>query len=619
MQYDKRRGASSIDLVLGAALVVVGGGLAVFLLLNGFTAQIGLPSSLAVAGIVYVGLASRKPRSRATRDPVRRTPEPTIVVIAALATTIVAGLATVAGAANTEGRPLWTILLPVGVTFGLWAQVLVFQAHPLHLPQIIIIGASVVLSTMVVFPYDGGDTWVHVANAEAVVASGSISSVAAPYSQYPLYPAVLAALAEFSQADVQTVARLLNAAVAAAVILLTYGVVRSHGSRRAALIAALLIMSSKWFVYWSSSVVAMTVAAVLFCFIIAVLFQRLGRSATPRDSLAMIGAFLVLPFLHPVVAAAAAILLVGYWLLDFTLSRTGIKSSSGERTLLVIAVLAPVVVVSHWAYGSDVVFTRAVNGLAQAMFSSGQLGLAIPSARSDLARVFYDDINYYLLLATAAIGVLMAFRSRSAPLHLMAGIAGFGFVLLGYALQLANLKAALPDRWFLFATVLLVFPATAPIMAAARRTRATQVAVALGGAVVLLTAITNNQVNKDSPLMPSPLSFRPDVTSSEHSALDMLTVLLHERDVTLRTDSWFWSRLQNVRSAGDDVWYWDTFELTGFDGIFSGRQGYSTHLYFGYSFMGPYNAEVAAELATVARFYDVGDTQLLERIAPARE
>ena len=284
---------------------------------------------------------------------------------------------------------------------------------------------ALVLSGVTVFPYNGGDTWAHIYNAEIILENHTTQAIPNVYRDYPLYPALLATISLLSGVGVGEVARFVNAFVAVISLLLLYSLARQFFSFYKSLVLALLLLGSKWFVYWSLYVVSMIMSQLFICLLAVLLIDRVYGDNNWKKALASILVVAILPFFHPVAAVAAILLLAAGWLVELLFGKQHFTSSFSHKSLLIFTVI---VTLAQWMYFGEIIFNRTVNELVKAITVESTHSIQLAESERSLQIYTIDELNFYFLLGLAMIGILLAIRSKKVTLDLYAGCLGLFFV-----------------------------------------------------------------------------------------------------------------------------------------------------------------------------------------------
>jgi hypothetical protein len=221
-----------------------------------------------------------------------------------------------------------------------------------------------------------------------------------------------------------------------------------------------------------------------------------------------------------------------------------------------------------------------------------------------------DQLNFYCLLGFAGLGILRQIRLKLDKLGLCTGILGLLFVGFAYATQSIGLEAVLPHRWFLFGTLLLVFPASSVLMRMFQSRNGWVCGIAVGIVMFyFLAGLGNTEVNRDRPFYGGEVTQRLELTSSEYAGLLRLQDIIHRKDVSVRVDFRLWDYLKFVPES-DRVGYWKQIHLDGFDGIFPMRDVYFSRRLL----VGDLVPALELKHPSLSQFYDSGDMQLLDHV-----
>jgi len=472
------------------------------------------------------------------------------------------------------------------------------------LAQVLILVFAIVFTSVTVFPYNGGDTWAHIANAERFIAYGGVQGITDAYHDYPLYPAFLALLSWFSGGEIADAARLANVLVATLCIVLSYSLARVFYSVRQSLILSLVLLGSKWFIYWMTFVVSMPVAVLLYWVLAVILFRRLRTKAEASDAFVLLLVTGVISFFHPVGSVAAIVLLLGFWFLEHVNPDRG--RSQSKRYILNSVLFAVVVTSAQWMYYGDFIFDRTIRNLANAiLYDSNPIRLAI-SYRDPFVYTL-DQLNFYLLLSLAGLGILRQIQLKKDTFSLYAGLLGLVFVVIGHSTQIVNLQAALPYRWLSFGTLLLVFPASSICMQLLQHNNGWRRGIAMCLLIAYFFAgLINSEINRDHPLYGEGVTQLTELTSSEYAGLLALE-RVSSGDVPVRVDYRLWDYLKSTPMAGKAT-YWTAISLEGYEGIFAFRKVYFTRQ----SFIQDSATRVDLHQPGLSQIYDSGDMQILD-------
>lgn len=522
----------------------------------------------------------------------------------------VAGTVSIAASADSLQRPLYVFFL-----FSVIPSLIVIQAlffikfkniELSILIQIVTLTIAIVLSGVTVFPYNGGDTWAHIYNAEIILENHTTQAIPNIYRDYPLYPALLATISLLSGVGVGEVARFVNAFVAVISLLLLYSLARQFFSFYKSLVLALLLLGSKWFIYWSLYVVSMIMSQLFICLLAVLLIDRVYGDNNSKKALASILVVAILPFFHPVVAVAAMLLLAAGWLVELFFGKQNFTSRFSHKNLLIFAVTVTLV---QWMYFGQIIFNRTVNELVKAVTVKSSESVQLAESGRSFQIYTIDELNFYFLLGLAVIGILLAIRSKKVTLDLYAGCLGLFFVFFSFTTQLINLQVSLPYRWLLFGTLLLVFPASSafvnlfPAETSLRRIAAISLLIT----TYFYLGLTNTETNRDRPLYDEINTALVEVTSSEYAGLIALQDIIQNREAEVKVDFRLWDYLKFRRDKGT-VQYWDQINVDRFNGIFPIRDAYFTRNLL----LGESASELNLDDPNISQFYDSGDLQIIE-------
>jgi hypothetical protein len=608
----------SDDRWLGYIGVALGTALALILLAIGLYQPLGLAVTIQTTSLGYLLLKERLSiPSLAQREGVLAGPTPRwSVFLTGLLPIVVAVVAwqVISVCTGALQRPLWVFLVLAGIPGLILAQKTLFpktgDTEMSFVVQVLILVVAIVLSSVTVFPHNGGDTWAHLHNARVILENQGVDGIQDTYRDYPLYPALISILSASTGWEAAEAARLLNVFIAIVSLLLLYSLSRQFHTPLENLALLLLLLGSKWFMHWTTLVVSMNTAMLFYCLLVVVLFRRLHKKMDTKEAIAMFLITGMIPFFHPVGSMATIFLLIGFWALERTRVHDVVgRRPLSQRSLIGFALLVFIFTLTQWMYYGDFVFDRTVKGLAHAIFADSS-SIQLASSHRDVLVYTLDQLNFYALLGLAGLEMIRQIWRRTDRLNLYASLLGLAFVLFGYATQAMNLLGIMPYRWFLFGNLLLVFPASSAFANLFQR-RSYWVRIAAVGMIVLyfFTGLTNTEVNRDRPLYGKEITQLFELTSSEYAGLLTLQEAMQQRDVRVRVDFRLWDYLKYV-PGNERTGYWHQIQLDGFDGIFALRAAYLDRLFL----VNGSAAELDLQQPNLSQFYDSGRMQLLDHV-----
>lgn len=595
----------SNDRWLAYAGVALGIALAVILILIRLYQPLGLAITIEATSLGYLAF---KDRLRAPSLAKRGTGSAGLMSRCSISmagffaiTIAIAGLLAIAASADALRRPVWVFLVLAGIPGLILAQRMFLpktgDITTLLLVQAIMLAVAMVLTSVAVFPHNGGDTWAHLHNAEVILEHQRVQAIEGAYRDYPLYPALLSILSVSTGWDAAQAARFLNVFIAVVCLLLMYALSRQFHAALESLVLLLILLGGKWFIHWATLVVSMNTAMLFFCLLMVILFRRLYKKADTKEMIVLMIIAGMIPFFHPVGSVAAIFLLVGFWALE----------GSRQHSLIGLAGFVTIFTLTQWMYFGDFIFDRTVQDLGRAIFHSDS-SIQLASSNRDAIVYTLDHINFYALLGLAGLEVMRQLFSKTDRLNLHAGLLGLGFVVFGYVTQAVSLLGAVPYRWLLFGTLLLVFPASSAFTSLFVR-KSVWVRILAVDMIILyfFTGLTNTEVNRDHPLYGEEVTQLLELTSSEYAGLRTLQEAMQERDVAIRVDLRLWDYLKYVPD-NERCGCWQQIRLDGFNGIFAFRPAYSRRSFL----MDSAASQFDREQTNLSQFYDSGDMQLLD-------
>ena len=606
----------SVDKLLAYGGIALGTALALLMISLRLYQPLGLAATMLVVSVGYLILRKYlcEPAQESRGVPCPQAGTSLLVSLPVFTVFAVALVALIAirVSADSLRRPWWVFL-----SMAIIPCAILIQANRLPrtkavqqslLYQVVILAVMIVLTSVTAFPYNGGDTWAYLHDADVVTKSHTVEAISGAYRDYPLYPTLLSILSTLTGWGVADVARFLNVLIAVVCLVLLYSLAeRYYHSYSEGLIVALVLLGSRWFVYWMTMVVSMTMTALLFCVLAVILFRRLYKRVDAKEVISLFLVSGIVPFFHPAGAVSAIILFAGFWVLQvFT---TGRKRFNKQSPLIGLAFFIIVVTLTQWMYFGEFVFDRTARALASAILGDGD-PLQLAASYRDVIVYTLDQLNFYCLLGFAGLGILRQIWLKLDKLGLYTGILGLLFIGFAYATQSISLLAVLPHRWFLFGTLLLVFPASSVFMRLFRSRNGWVRGIAVGIVMVyFLAGLGNTEVNRDRPFYGGEVTQRLELTSSEYAGLLRLQDIIHRKDVSVRVDFRLWDYLKFVPES-DMVGYWEQIHLDGFNGIFPMRDVYFSRRLL----VGDLVPALELEHLSLSQFYDSGDMQLLDRV-----
>ena len=524
---------------------------------------------------------------------------------------------TIYSSINTLKRPAWTFFVLAGLpTFILAQQFFLRSSQPLRnalRAQMVIFALTVVYSGVFVYPHAGGDTWGSIHHAEEVVHEHTIKAVPGAYKDYPLYPAFLAVASMLTGLEVGEVGRLFNVLVTIACLLLLYDLSLQFGaSTYQSLVFGLMLLSNKWFVYWLMLIVSMATGMVIYCLYIVMLFRRLYRERGPGESLILVMMTGVIAFFHPLISMVFIMVTLGFRGVEMLIRI--FQKTLNHRTMTTLAIFLAVAVLTHWIYYGQYVFDRTVSVLLDAIFADGESsaggGVKIAASYRSLLSYTYDQLNFYFLFALAGVEALRQLRANDQPFYLHATLIGLLFIGFGYAIQVINLQEALPHRWFLFGTLLLLYPASSALIRLFRaENRFLGVLLMLFMSVYAFTGIANTEANRDRPFYDESITALFEMTESERVAMVQLDKRLRTQQSNIMVDFRLYDFLKATPDENSRLGYWKYIKIEAYNGIFPVRRAYYERTLL----VGDTAFNIVRDRPNLAQVYDSGDIQIMDQ------
>jgi len=611
------------DIWLSLGGLIFGILFSLLLLKLGLTQPLGLPIVVLIFSSGYLILRGylAKPLTPPSPDmPEARTwqqKNAQVIALCFVLFTSCISLWTIYASINTLKRPAWTFFVLAGLpAFILAQQLFVYDSQPLRnalRAQLIIFALTVVYSGVFVYPHAGGDTWGSIHHAEEVIHNHSIRAIPGAYKDYPLYPSFLAVASMLTGLEVGEVGRLFNVLVAIACLLLLYDLSLQFGaSTYQSLAFGLMLLSNKWFVYWLMLIVSMTTGMVIYCLYIVMLFRRLYCERGPGESLILVMMTGIIAFFHPLISMVFIMLSLGFRSVEMLLRI--FQRTLNHRTITTLLIFLCVAVLTHWIYYGQYVFDRTVSVLLDAIFADGESsaggGVKIAASYRSLLSYTYDQLNFYFLFALAGIEALRQLRANDQPFYLHTTLIGLLFIGFGYAIQVINLQEALPHRWFLFGTLLLLYPASSALVRIFRAERRwLSVFVVLFISLYAFTGIANTEANRDRPFYDERITALFEMTESERVAMVQLDKRLRSQQSNIMVDFRLYDFLKATPDENSRLGYWKFIKLEGYNGIFPVRRAYYERTLL----VGDTAFDLVRDRPNLAQIYDSGDIQIMDQ------
>ena len=517
---------------------------------------------------------------------------------------------------NISSRPVWVLLCTSVPSIVVFIQILLkvyrYEAGEFSLlMQVIVASMTIILSTVIVFPFDGADTWAHLANADLLQDQGSFNVIEAGYKNYPLFPALVNFLRIISGVDPSRAARIITLLFSVVCLMLLYSLVSEYyGSVQRGLISILILLGSKWFIYWSTLVVSMSAAMLLFTAFYVLLTKRLfltndGRTGSVLTILYILVA-IISPFLHPVGSIAIILLCIGYFLTAALFTLNGNKGAYSN--LIVISLFVVVVTITQWIFYGQT-FVLAMRSLIAAIFEDTAYSVRLAASTSEPLTYFVDNMNFYLLLCFSLVELLRQIRIRKDPLVLLTGITGMIFVGFAFSMQITNLQAVLPYRWLLFGSILLVIPAANILASMMRTTRIRwKLLLTAGFSIFVFFGYITKDINRDHPLYSIRSAQLYQITYPEYSGLQFAKRGLLDLHTLVQVDYRLWDYLK-YQTDSAYLGYWDEYLLQERNMIFADRDVYRVHRD---AFLGDSVENLDLSRPGLNQIYDNGELRWLE-------
>jgi hypothetical protein len=607
----------NIDYILSLSGLAFGILIVVFMICYHMQSQLGVPITIFSLSASYLlfnkklstsNLHNEENRRKGNRNYKLLSPTSLLLLF------VIVSFLTIWISNDSIKRPLWVFfVLSILPGFIIFQNINLIDDRYI-LFQIIVMNITLYMATVTVFPYDGGDTWVHLHNAISIQQNLTIRSINDAYLDYPLYPALIALFSDVANLNPGDIARYLNGASAVICTLLLYSLAKKIFSSSNSVVLILLLIGSKYYIYWFTKVVSMSFSLVFYCFLVAILFRRYYKKLEIKETLLLILISTIIPFVHPVVSITSIFLFFGIWFIERFLSRT---YSWTQHSLWIMTIFVIIATLIQWMYFGKFIFDRTILSFVNAIFRDGEVSLVIPQAYRSFKSTMLDEANFYLLLWLSGFEILNQLRNKKEITNLIFGLVGFGIVGFGYLVKLFSILAAVPDRWFLFGSILLVFPAFSTLHRLIGSNRFGQ---KLSIVIIILyyfSGLANNQVNKDHQFYSENWLAHTQITHSQFAGLQFMGNRMEKIETHITTDSWLYDYLKYL--PGNDILsYWDLqwnpVEISNMNGILSKRPSYFETPQVGFSNMTEFPVEFEEEYSHLSQIYDSGDIQWLDRV-----
>jgi hypothetical protein len=274
---------------------------------------------------------------------------------------------------------------------------------------------------------------------------------------------------------------------------------KMFADQRIALLATLLLAVSAPYIHWGIEAIPQSFGVGLFIILVYLILKAQKERSRPASVLFML-VLAAMMFAHTV-SSFIVLLTIFLLSLSFVLTSRLMRGSSADYRPIDIQVtlLSLTAVVAYWMLFSSFLTDR-VDSLLRSFGSAHLLGLS-PIGKTYIAYEV-DNIGLYLFYAFGIIGLLVSMRKAKLGSTRL-GLSAMALLLLTYAFWLTGFTTLLPDRWIVFAFILLTIPAAAGlgrIMALARGRWRFMLILALLCSFTFFM-VMNSDVNWDSPLI----------------------------------------------------------------------------------------------------------------------
>jgi hypothetical protein len=269
--------------------------------------------------------------------------------------------------------------------------------------------------------------------------------------------------------------------------------------QRIALLATLLLAVSAPYVERGIFLVPQSFGVGLFIILLYFILKVEEERRRPLFALFIL-VLAAMMFAHTVSSFISILTIFFLSLSVFLTSRLIHTGASDYRRIgAQMILISSIAVVVYWMLFSSFLTDR-VDSLFGNLGNAHLLALS-PIGKSNIAYEV-DNIGLYLFYAFGIIGLLGSLRKgKPGPLHL--GLSGGGLLFLTYSFWLTGVTSLLPDRWIVFAFILLTIPAAAGVtrIVALARGRCRFVLVLALLCSFTFFMVMNSNVNWDAPLI----------------------------------------------------------------------------------------------------------------------
>jgi hypothetical protein len=274
---------------------------------------------------------------------------------------------------------------------------------------------------------------------------------------------------------------------------------KMFADQRIALLATLLLAVSAPYIFWGTQLVPQSFGVGLFIILVYLILKAQKENSRPALALFVL-VLAAMMFAHTV---SAFILLLTIFLLSISVlftSRLIPRSSPDYRSIgIPMILLSSTAVLAYWMLFSNFL-TERVDSLLRSFWSAHLLTLS-PIGKTYFAYEV-DNIGLYLFYAFGIIGLLASMRkSKLGPTRL--GLSAMALLFLTYAFWLTSFTTFLPDRWIVFAFILLTIPAASGLAQIVALVRGQWRFILLFALLCSFTffMVMNSDVNMDAPLI----------------------------------------------------------------------------------------------------------------------
>jgi hypothetical protein len=382
--------------------------------------------------------------------------------------------------------------------------------------QILVLSAGLRWGVLSEFPsFVGSDPWYHSVLTEYVINNGHVipqayrmpwTSVQPStfYSSFPFMHLIEAMTSLTTSISSNKLSSAISIGVfEVASLLFVFLIARKIlEDSRLALFSTLFLGVSNWHIVFGISLVPQSLGYGFFALLIYLLVRQ-GSKPTRSGVLMILLTICSIILSHTLTAFVVCVIFLSFYLSKVLYQHLIENLSPVQQKIgatLPVTLLAVVSVLFYWIFYTNF-FTERVDSFIRDLTT--RAGIASPVFKSYLHYEF-DQTGIYLLYVFAIIGCLLWLRKeKRSALRTTFIISGAILLSVIYGSWLLGFRTFYPERWFVFAFIVLVVPAAEGLrnlLEIAKKRKVAILAVSMLIFSLTLLMITTGDANRDNPL-----------------------------------------------------------------------------------------------------------------------